>query len=265
MIRILLLLGFIFYSFPSLAKIVFAKGTYTHDEKTSTSEGCKYAYRDAELQALKKVTKITLSSVELETCSQVDGKSDCEYNLSFIKQLGGELTNVEIKDKKKYDETLNNGEVIYHCDIHIKANAEEIKWFDDPKFDFNVKLNEFNYRVGDNLTMEINVTKPMYLTIFQYQPYIEKDYQIYKLFPNEREENNYIKGTKLTLPFNAKYEIYFPEKVKEKNVVEYLIYIVSDEDINWLNEYNNIYELKSQIISSIKRVKYKHKQYTIYK
>ena len=81
MIRILLLLGFIFYSFPSLAKIVFAKGTYTHDEKTSTSEGCKYAYRDAELQALKKVTKITLSSVELETCSQVDGKGNCEYNL----------------------------------------------------------------------------------------------------------------------------------------------------------------------------------------
>ena len=38
-----------------------------------------------------------------------------------------------------------------------------------------------------------------------------------------------------------------------------------DEDINWLNEYNNIYELKSSIISSIKRVKYKYKQYTIYK
>ena len=54
-------------------------------------------------------------------------------------------------------------------------------------------------------------------------------------------------------------------KVKEKNVVEYLIYVVSDQDINWMNEYNNIYELKSSIISSIKRVKYKHKQYTIYK
>ena len=34
----------------------------------------------------------------------------------------------------------------------------------------------------------------MHLTIFQYQPYIEKEaIKFTKLFPNEREENNYIK------------------------------------------------------------------------
>ena len=43
MIRFLLLLGFIFYSFPSLAKIVTAKGKYMHGGEISTDEGCKLA------------------------------------------------------------------------------------------------------------------------------------------------------------------------------------------------------------------------------
>ena len=105
----------------------------------------------------------------------------------------------------------------------------------------------------------------MYFTIFQWQPYIEKDWQIHKLFPNEREEDNYIKSEKLTLPYNAKYEVYFPEKINKKNVDEYLFFIGSDKEINWLDGYNNINELKSSYIKSTKSVKTKYKQYTIYK
>ena len=113
--------------------------------------------------------------------------------------------------------------------------------------------------------MEINFNKPMYFTIFQWQPYIEKDWQIRKLFPNEREEDNYIKSKKITLPYNAKYEVYFPENVNKKNIDEYLFFITSDENIRWLDEYNNINELKSSYINSTKRVKTKYKQYTVYK
>ena len=116
------------------------------------------------------------------------------------------------------------------------------------------------------MNMEIGFSQPMYLTIFQFMPYEKEGYQVLKLFPNEREENNFIKDEKITLPSKGtNYEVFFPEKVNKQNVDEYLFFLTSEEEINWLPEYNNINELKSSYIDSTKRVKTKYKQYTIYK
>jgi len=266
MIRILLLLGFIFYSFPSLAKIVTAKGSFMHGEEISTRDGCKFAREKAELEALQKGLNVTISSEEIEKCSQIDGKSNCEYNQFFLKTFNGILTGIkELSKPLKRIETLDSGDIAYICEIEIKANVEPIKQINDPNFNFNVKLNEYNFKAGGELTMEITFTKPMYLTIFQFLPYEKEGNQVSKLFPNEREENNFIKDKKIILPYNAKYEVYFPENVNKKNIDEYLFFITSDEKIDWLDEYNNIYELKSSYINSTKRVKTKYKQYTIYK
>ena len=265
MIRILLLLVFIFYSYPSLAKIVTVKESVMHGEEISTKDGCMLARKNAQLKALREGLGVTTSSEELEKCSQIDGKSNCEYNQFSLITFNGVLTEVKELSKKKKTETLSNGEIAYICEIEIKANAEPIKQITDPNFNFNVKLNEHNFKPGDNLSMEIDFTKPMYLTIFQFLPYEKEGNQVSKLFPNEREENNFIKDGKIILPYNAQYEIYFPEKINKKNVDEYLFFIASDEKINWLDEYNNINELKSSYINSTKRVKTKYKQYTIYK
>ena len=85
MIRILLLLGFIFYSFPSLAKVVYAKESSMHGEEISTKDGCEFALKKAELNALQKGLNVTISSEETEKCSQVDGQSNCEQNQFFLK------------------------------------------------------------------------------------------------------------------------------------------------------------------------------------
>ena len=265
MIRIFLLLGFIFYSFPSLAKIVTVKESFMHGEEISTKDGCKFAREKAQLKALQKGLNVTISSEELEKCSQIDGKSNCEFNQFSLITFNGVLTEVKELSKKKKTETLNNGEIAYICEIEIKANAEPIKQITDPNFDFNVKLNEHNFKSGDMLTMEIGFTKPMYLTIFQFLPYEKKGNQVSKLFPNEREENNFIKDEKIILPYNAKYEIYFPENVSKKNIDEYLFFLGSDEQIKWLEEYSNLNDLKSSYINSKNKVKTKYKQYTVYK
>jgi hypothetical protein len=265
MIRFLLLLGFIFYSFPSLAKIVTVKESFMHGEEISAKNGCKFARENAQLKALQEGLNVTISSEELEKCSQIDGKSNCEYNQFSLITFNGVLTQVKELSKVKTTERLDSGEIAYICEIEIRANAEPIKQITDPNFNFNVKLNKHNFQSGDKLTLEIGFTKPMYLTIFQFLPYEKEGYQVLKIFPNEREENNFIKSKKITLPYNAIYEIYFPEQTTNKNVDEYLFFIASDEKINWLDEYNNINELKSSYINSTKRVKTKYKQYTIYK
>jgi len=277
MLRILLLLGFIFYSFPSLAKIVNAKVKYMHTGEISANEGCELAKNRAKLKALEKVIGQTITSEELEKCSQIDGKSNCERNQFFLSSFNGVLTGLKELARKKTTKPLD-GEVVYYCEVEIKANVEPIKQIKDPNFNFNVKLNKYNFNSEDNLTMEIGFTKPMYLTIFQWQPYIEKNYQVNKLFPNPKEEDNYIKDEKITLPYNidarkklgisqikVEYKVSFPENINKKNIEEFLFFITSDENIEWLDEYNNIYELKSSYINSTKRVKTKYKQYTIYK
>ena len=99
MIRIFLLLGFIFYSFPSLAKIVTVKESFMHGEEISTKDGCKFAREKAQLKALQKGLNVTISSEELEKCSQIDGKSNCEFNQFSLITFNGVLT--EIKELSK--------------------------------------------------------------------------------------------------------------------------------------------------------------------
>ena len=113
MIRILLLLGFIFYSFPSLAEIVTAKGKYMHGGEISTDEGCKLAKDRAKLKAQEKVLGQTISVEELEKCTQIDGKSNCERNQFFLSSFNGDITGLKELDRKKTTETLDNGEIIY--------------------------------------------------------------------------------------------------------------------------------------------------------
>ena len=101
MIRFLLLLGFIFYSFPSLAKIVYAKASFMHGEEISTKDGCKLAREKAELEALQKGIGVTISSENLRKCSQIDDKSNCEYNQFSLITFNGILKEVKELSKKK--------------------------------------------------------------------------------------------------------------------------------------------------------------------
>ena len=123
MIRIFLLLGFIFYSLPSLAKIVTAKAKYMHSGEISTNKGCEIAKERAKLKALEKELGQTISSEELEKCSEVDGKYNCERNRFFLSSFNGDITGLQELGRKKTTETLDDGKIIYYCEIEIKANV----------------------------------------------------------------------------------------------------------------------------------------------
>ena len=125
MIRFLLLLGFIFYSFPSLAKIVTVKESFMHGEEISTKDGCKFARENAQLKALREGLNVTISSEELEKCSQIDGKSNCEFNQFFFSMFRGHISHLEeLGPPKKTTGTLD-AETIYFCEIEIEAKAEK--------------------------------------------------------------------------------------------------------------------------------------------
>lgn len=258
------ILIFFFITASAFAEVVETEGSYTYAGDISRNEGCSLAKERAKLKALEKVLGQTISSEEMENCSEVDGKTNCERNQFFLSSFNGDLTSIRQLKRDIQTEKLSNGEEIYICKIKIRAKVTKTTKTLDSSFDFNVKLNEKNFRDGEELKIDIELNKPFYLTVFQILPYEKKDYQVYKLFPNELEQDNFLNGNSFSLPQNAKYQIYFPNVSNKNSVDEYLVFIASQKNINWLEKYAKKEDLKNAYIRE-NSIKYLYKEYTIYK
>ena len=256
---------FLFISFSAVAEWVETEGQYANPGNLSIDETCSLAKKKAELKALEKVLGQTISSEEMENCSEVDGKTNCERNQFFLSSFNGEVIGLKKLDERTEITSISSGQEIQICKIKIRANVRKTAKILDRSFDFSVKLNEKNFRDGEELKIYIELHKPIYLTVFQWLPYEKKNFQVHKVFPNELEKDNYLKDRSFQLPQNAKYQIYFPSNSSQKNSVdEYLVFIASKENINWLDKYAKKEDLKSAYIKE-NSIKYMYKEYTIYK
>ena len=238
------ILFFLIFTFPLNAEIVTETGKHRHLGKNYTTEqSCKIAREKAEKNALIKSLGQTISSETVSNCSEVDGEFECERNQLSLFKLNGVITG--IKEIKRTD-GKELGSEIYFCEITIEANVEPIKRKSDPSFHFDVKLNKKVFRSGENLEININTSKKMYLAIFQWLPYGGKKYNIItKIFPNEnfnKNTNDLVEGN-----LKLKYETYFPEEIKFDKVDEYLIFVTTEKKIPWLNEYVDRNSLSKQL------------------
>ena len=239
-----LIIIFLFLSIPLKAEIVTEKGKHRHVGNISKNQSCKIAEQKAKKNAIIKSIGQTISSDVVSNCSEVDGEFECERNQLSLFELNGVITFSKRLGKPNYGEELGS-EGIFFCEVTIRANVEPVKKNLDPTFQFDVKLNQEIFRSGENMEIEINTSKKMYMTIFQWLPYGGKKFNIItKIFPNKeynKNINNLIDG-QLVL----KYQTYFPEEIKEKKVDEYLIFVASEKDINWLKSYSQIESLKRE-------------------
>ena len=254
-----------FLTFAASAEVVITEGSYIYGGNISENEACSLAKERAKLKALEKVIGQKISSEEMENCSEVDGKTSCERNQFFLSSFNGEITKLkELKKDILIQKIENSDEQSYICKIKIQAEVTKTIQTLDNSFDFNVKLNEKNFKEGDELKIDLILNKPIYLNIFQILPYETKDFQVHKIFPNELDDKNYLTDKSVSLPKKAKYEVYFPNNLNKRSVDEYLFIIGSEKDINWLEKYTKIEDLKNAYIRE-KFIIYKYKSYTIYK
>ena len=259
------LIIFFLFNFAASAEVAITEGSYVYSGNISENEACSLAKERAKLKALEKVIGQKISSEEMENCSEVDGKTSCERNQFFLSSFNGEIT--QLKELKKNIEIIkieNSDEQSYICKIKIQAEVTKTIQTLDKSFDFNVKLNEKNFKDGDELRIDLILNKPVYLTVFQILPYETKDYQVHKIFPNSLDNKNYLSDKSVTLPKKAKYEIFFPNNLNKRSVDEYLFFIASEKNIDWLEKYTKIEDLKNAYIRE-KFIIYKYKEYTIYK
>ena len=164
--KIIYIILILFINSFAYAEKVEVEGVYRNTGDIAPNETCRLAKERAKLKALEKVTGQIISSEELEKCSEVDGKSNCERNQFFLSAFNGEISEIEELDKKLNTETLNSGELIFVCKIKIKAKVVAINQDRDPNFDFDVKLNNYNFREGEKLEINIDFNQNMYLTVF---------------------------------------------------------------------------------------------------
>ena len=259
------LIIFFFLTFTASAEEVITEGNYIYTGNISENEACSLAKERAKLKALEKVIGQKISSEEMENCSEVDGKTSCERNQFFLSSFNGEITKLKELDKNVLKQKIENSdEHSYICKIKIQTEVTKTIQTLDNSFDFNVKLNEKNFKEGDELKIDLILSKPIYLNIFQILPYETKDFQVHKIFPNELDDKNYLTDKSVSLPMKAKYEVYFPNNINKKSVDEYLFIIGSENDINWLEKYTKIEDLKNAYIRE-RSIIYKYKSYTIYK
>jgi len=239
-----LIIIFLFLSIPLKAEIVTEKGKHRHVGNISKNQSCKIAEQKAKKNAIIKSIGQTISSDVVSNCSEVDGEFECERNQLSLFELNGVITFSKRIGRANYGEEPGS-EGIFFCEVTIRANVEPVKKNLDPTFQFDVKLNKEIFRSGENMEIEINTSKKMYMTVFQWLPYGGKKFNIItKIFPNKefnKNINNLVDGQLI-----LKYETYFPEEIKENKVDEYLIFVASEKDINWLKSYSKIESLKKE-------------------
>ena len=112
---------------------------------------------------------LKVSLEETQVCKGTDGQDRCEDNQTSILSLNGEITQVIVLNKEEgLDETRDPK--VYYCKITIKAEVQSA-FKEDKNFEFQVKLNEMNFRNGDKLKLKFVVSEPLYLNVFQFFPY----------------------------------------------------------------------------------------------
>ena len=233
----------ILFSFPLKAEIISATGKHKHLGDKTKNQSCKIAEEKAKKKAIIQSLGQTVSTDVVSNCSEIDGEFECERNQFALFELNGDITSFKVKNKT-YDKEL--GTEILYCEIEIEANVVPIKYNQDPNFQFSVTLNEKIYRTGDILEISINTSQDMYMNIFQWLPYGGSKYnKVTKIFPNKnfnQNDNNLIKQN-----IKLRYEVYFPDEIDQNKVDEYLVFVASEKDISWLDEYSQIEGLKSQM------------------
>ena len=81
----------------------------------------------AKLKALEKVLGQTISSEEMENCSEVDGKTNCERNQFFLSSFNGEIIGLKKLDEKTEITSISSGQEIQICKIKLERMLEKLQ------------------------------------------------------------------------------------------------------------------------------------------
>ena len=178
------LLGIFLVSNCIQAEMAHGVGEYLIGPDTTENKACELAEDKAKSMALISVMGESVSNEEQLYCKETSGKKsdyDCEYNSVKWSLIEGDLKSPINLERKVESKTGSKS-----CKVSLDVEVIVPQRKPDPNFDVKAKTNQNVYRVGDDLTLEIESTMPAYFAVFNWLPY-ENDQVIFVPLTNSSE------------------------------------------------------------------------------
>ena len=213
---------------------------YNFGPEMSEGEACQKAERRAKEKALKVLKGERISSEDSLVCSEMKDTADCSLNRFTWSTIDGLIKGT----RNKKVETLPGISVYRKCRVSLDVNVGVAEGKPDPGFDLQVTLNRPTFRHGEPMQINLSPSQPMYISVFQYLPYMKAEKQITRIFPNPYDKNPLFKK-KGTIPTHAGSQQYdmtvgFPEGLKNRKdlVDEYLMVLATRKPISFRGDYS---------------------------
>jgi len=230
----------------SQERVISVVGEYAFGPQMSQEQACLNAEVRAKEEALRRVLGETHFTHKLIECVSAEGQS-CEYQRVSTSTLNGVL--LGFSDRRQ---VLRDDLGLRVCRVSGKAHLDTVQSNNKDLY-FDVRLNRHLYRVGDEITIDIQAPGKSFVAIFSQSDTVAG--QITRVFPNRHRRDAEVID-RLSLPGDDRsYRLSVAKGSPEKKVVsrvntaieseinttavvEYLYVIRTTGSVNWLESYS---------------------------
>ena len=237
----------IFYCFigaqagSAIAIPIDVKADFYFGPDISRNQACDNARETAKSKAIAMVTGEKVSFDQQLQCFQNTKKGDerkCEIN-----QNSSVLVEGRISKSETISETVKTVPGAQVCTVLMVVDVAPPSVESDPSFDLQLELNRTNFRQGDNLSIRVTPTTPMFIQIFNWRSAFNKD-NIVRIFPNDLDKDTYITKS-ISIPAKnseAKYSLELdwdaPTGYDKDFMHESIIVVATKKPMQWLSVYD---------------------------
>ena len=230
----ILLIFFSVTSFAGVAQSRKGEGMSYWDDRTSRKEACDKAELEAKNDVLRKLGLESLSSNQIEACTDSGDKANCElYQSTFNTISGGFIKNFEVLEKSR------GGKDNKFCVVKLIAEAIKFEGKHDSDFVVNADIgNSRRFFEGENLVINLQLSKKAYVNVLGWYPDIDKENYI-RLYPNLYDKEILLQNT-FNIPSKENSNKYalsigFPEELKKDETQEFIIVLATKKKFAILN------------------------------
>ena len=239
-----------FLALPARAEWVAGKAERVFGPETTEADACRAAERLAREAALRARLGERVASEDTQICTEKGEAAECSLHRAAWSMVDGDIAAVRDRRAVTRDGPLAGFRT---CQVSLDADVVIAKGQPDPGFDFTLRMETRVFRDGDELSMGIEPSQPMYITVFQWLPYDQSASPVTRLFPNKFDSDNYFAkaGTVPTGAGAPRYglRVGFPANVPEgaRLADEYLLVVATRTRVEFRDAYG-IDELKGRLL-----------------
>ena len=250
-----LIRGVCLYLIITGSRAVFAfpvdvKADFYFGPDMSRNLACENAREAAKAKAIALVTGEKVVYDQKMHCSK--STSQAQEPGCAMDRNAWVLVEGQIRKSEVVSETVRTVEGAQVCTVSLVADVIPPAIQANPNFDLQLDLNRNTYRQGEDLSIKIKPTAPMYISVFNWKSIFSKE-NVFRIFPNEVEKNNYI-SQPFTLPskgFESSYSLELewsaPLNYDKDYLTEWVIVVATQKPLEWHAVYD-IQQFKEKIL-----------------